>query len=59
MICWILEIGVVGGLIEDWSGEGIYDFNYVVEWIEVVVEVVRLFDFLFVVIGCCENLFCK
>ncbi len=34
----ISETGVVGGSIEDWSGEGIYDFNHSVERIEAAVE---------------------
>lgn len=52
----IAETGVVGGSIEDWSGEGIYDFNHAVERIEAAVEAARHLDFPFAVIGRCENL---
>src|SRR3954471_17823471 len=33
------EMGVVGGSIEDWSGERIYDFNHAVERVAAGVEV--------------------
>lgn len=55
----ISETGVVGGSIEDWSGEGIYDFNHAVERIEAAVEAARSLDFPFAVIGRCENLLRK
>lgn len=58
MIMCIVLVGVVGGLIEDWDGEDIYVFDYVVECMEVVVEVVCVLDFFFVLIGCCENFLC-
>ena len=35
------EAGVVGGSIEDWSGERIYDFNHAVERVQAGVEMAR------------------
>src|SRR3954464_1464936 len=35
------DMGVVGGSIEDWSGEKIYDFNHAVERVAACVEVAR------------------
>lgn len=35
------EVGIVGGSIEDWSGERIYDFNHAVERVQAGVEMVR------------------
>ncbi len=34
-------MGIVGGSIEDWSGERIYDFNHAVERVQAGVEMVR------------------
>ncbi|MFC3613216.1 oxaloacetate decarboxylase [Lutimaribacter marinistellae] len=55
----IAGTGVVGGSIEDWNGEDIYDFNHAVERIEAAVEAARSLDFPFAVIGRCENLLRK
>src|SRR5579864_945113 len=35
------EAGIVGGSIEDWSGERIYDFNHAVERVAAGVEMAR------------------
>src|SRR5437879_11477286 len=35
------EAGVVGGSIEDWNGEKIYDFNHAVERVAAGVEIAR------------------
>ena len=40
----VAETGVVGGSIEDWSGERIYDFGHAVERIHAAVEAVRSLD---------------
>src|SRR5437762_6440420 len=34
-------VGIVGGSLEDWSGERIYDFNHAVERVAAGVEVTR------------------
>ncbi|TAJ87321.1 oxaloacetate decarboxylase [Reyranella sp.] len=36
-----VHVGIVGGSIEDWSGERIYDFNHAVERVQASVEMVR------------------
>jgi 2-methylisocitrate lyase-like PEP mutase family enzyme len=50
------EAGVVGGSIEDWSGEEIYDFNHAVERVQAAVEVARSLDFPFMLTARAENL---
>jgi 2-methylisocitrate lyase-like PEP mutase family enzyme len=46
----------VGGSIEDWSGEEIYDFNHAVERVQAAVEVARSLDFPFMLTARAENL---
>ncbi len=48
--------GVVGGSIEDWSGENIYDFNQTVERVQAAVTVARSLDFPFTLTARAENL---
>jgi 2-methylisocitrate lyase-like PEP mutase family enzyme len=48
--------GIVGGSIEDWSGEKIYDFNHAVERVQAAVEVARALDFPFMLTARAENL---
>ena len=48
--------GVVGGSIEDYSGEEIYDFDLAVERVAAAVEAARSVDFPFALIARCENL---
>jgi 2-methylisocitrate lyase-like PEP mutase family enzyme len=50
------EAGVVGGSIEDWSGEGIYDFELAVERVQAAVAVARALDFPFTLTARAENL---
>jgi 2-methylisocitrate lyase-like PEP mutase family enzyme len=50
------EAGVVGGSIEDWSGERIYDFNHAVERVAAGVEVARSLPFPFTFVARAENL---
>lgn len=58
MIWLVVEVGVVGGLIEDVIGcvdMLIYVCDVLVECIVVVVDVVCVLLFLFMLIVCCEN----
>jgi 2-methylisocitrate lyase-like PEP mutase family enzyme len=50
------EMGVVGGSIEDWSGERIYDFNHAVERVAAGVEVTRSLPVPFTFVARAENL---
>ena len=50
------EVGVVGGSIEDWSGERIYDFNHAVERVAAAVEVTRSLPVPFTFVARAENL---
>ena len=50
------EAGVVGGSIEDWSGEEIYDFDLAVERVQAAVAVARSLDFPFTLTARAENL---
>jgi 2-methylisocitrate lyase-like PEP mutase family enzyme len=50
------EMGVVGGSIEDWSGERIYDFNHAVERVVAGVEVARSLPVPFTFVARAENL---
>ena len=48
--------GIVGGSIEDWSGERIYDFNHAVERVQAGVEMARSLDVPFTFTARAENL---
>ncbi len=50
------EMGVVGGSIEDWSGERIYDFNHAVERVAAGVEMTRKLPVPFTFVARAENL---
>jgi 2-methylisocitrate lyase-like PEP mutase family enzyme len=50
------EMGIVGGSIEDWSGERIYDFNHAVERVAAAVEVARSLPVPFTFVARAENL---
>ena len=50
------EAGVVGGSIEDWSGESIYDFNHAVERVAAGVEMARSLGVPFTFTARAENL---
>lgn len=50
------EAGIVGGSIEDWSGERIYDFNHAVERVAAAVEVARSLPVPFTFVARTENL---
>jgi 2-methylisocitrate lyase-like PEP mutase family enzyme len=50
------EAGVVGGSIEDWSGERIYDFNHAVERVAAGVEMARSLSVPFTFTARAENL---
>src|SRR5882672_7225547 len=50
------EMGVVGGSIEDWSGERIYDFDHAVERVAAGVEVARSLGSPFTFTARAENL---
>ena len=50
------EGGVVGGSIEDYSGETIYDFAHAVERVQAAVEAARSLDFPFTLTARAENL---
>lgn len=50
------DTGVVGGSIEDWSGQRIYPFQLAVEWIQAAVEASRALDFPFTLTARAENL---
>jgi 2-methylisocitrate lyase-like PEP mutase family enzyme len=49
-------VGIVGGSIEDWSGEKIYDFNHAVERVVAGVEMVRSLPVPFTFVARAENL---
>lgn len=48
--------GIVGGSIEDWSGERIYDFNHAVERVAAGVEMARSLPVPFTFVARAENL---
>ena len=50
------EAGIVGGLIEDWNGERIYDFNHAVERVSAGVEMARSLPVPFTFVARAENL---
>jgi 2-methylisocitrate lyase-like PEP mutase family enzyme len=50
------EVGIVGGSIEDWSGEKIYDFNHAVERVAAGAEMARSLDVPFTFTARAENL---
>jgi 2-methylisocitrate lyase-like PEP mutase family enzyme len=50
------EAGIVGGSIEDWNGEKIYDFNHAVERVAAGVEVARALKVPFTFTARAENL---
>src|SRR5476649_2715935 len=50
------EAGIVGGSIEDWSGEKIYDFNHAVERVAAGVEMARSLPVPFTFVARAENL---
>lgn len=50
------EAGVVGGSIEDYSGDAIYDFTLAVERVQAAVEAARSLDFPFTLTARAENL---
>ena len=50
------EMGVVGGSIEDWSGERIYDFQHAVERVAAGVEMARSLPVPFTFVARAENL---
>lgn len=52
----VAETGVVGGSIEDYSGERIYDFPHALERIEAAVAAARSLDFPFTLTARAENL---
>ena len=49
-------VGIVGGSIEDWSGEKIYDFNHAVERVVAGVEMARSLPVPFTFVARTENL---
>ena len=49
-------VGIVGGSIEDWSGERIYDFNHAVERVIAGVEMARSLPVPFTFVARAENL---
>lgn len=49
-------VGIVGGSIEDWSGERIYDFNHAVERVAAGAEMARSLDVPFTFTARAENL---
>lgn len=51
-----VEAGIVGGSIEDWSGERIYDFNHAVERVHAGVEMARSFGVPFTFTARADNL---
>ncbi len=51
-----VEAGIVGGSIEDWSGERIYDFNHAVERVQAGVEMARSFGVPFTFTARADNL---
>ncbi|MEM8860625.1 MAG: isocitrate lyase/phosphoenolpyruvate mutase family protein [Chloroflexota bacterium] len=50
------ETGIVGGSIEDYDGEKIYDFNHAVERVQAAVEAAKSLDFPFGLTARSENL---
>jgi 2-methylisocitrate lyase-like PEP mutase family enzyme len=50
------EVGIVGGSLEDWSGEKIYDFNHAVERVIAGVEMARSLPVPFTFVARAENL---
>jgi 2-methylisocitrate lyase-like PEP mutase family enzyme len=50
------EAGIVGGSIEDWSGDRIYDFNHAVERVAAGVEMARSLPVPFTFVARAENL---
>src|SRR6478736_53579 len=50
------EMGVVGGSIEDWSGERVYDFHHAVERVAAGVEVAHSLPVPFTFVARAENL---
>jgi 2-methylisocitrate lyase-like PEP mutase family enzyme len=50
------EMGVVGGSIEDWSGERIYEFNHAVERVAAGAEMARSLPVPFTFVARTENL---
>lgn len=50
------SVGIVGGSIEDWSGERIYDFNHAVERVAAAAEMARSLDVPFTFTARAENL---
>lgn len=50
------SVGIVGGSIEDWSGERIYDLNHAVERVAAAAEMVRSLDVPFTFTARAENL---
>jgi 2-methylisocitrate lyase-like PEP mutase family enzyme len=50
------EAGIVGGSIEDWSGERIYDFNHAVERVAAAVEMARSLPVPFTFVARAENM---
>jgi 2-methylisocitrate lyase-like PEP mutase family enzyme len=50
------SVGIVGGSIEDWSGERIYDFNHAVERVAAGAEMARSLDVPFTFTARAENL---
>ncbi|MFK7806026.1 MAG: oxaloacetate decarboxylase [Anaerolineae bacterium] len=50
------ETGLVGGSIEDYSEDGIYDFNLAVERVQAAVEASKALDFPFALTARAENL---
>ncbi len=52
----LAQTGVVGGSIEDWSGEKIYDHTLAVERVQACAEIVANLDFPFTLTARAENL---
>src|SRR6516164_10273845 len=50
------EVGIVGGSIEDWSGERIYEFNHAVERVAAGAEMARSLSVPFTFVARAENL---
>src|ERR1700730_1845367 len=50
------EVGIVGGSLEDWSGEKIYDFNHAVERVAAGVEMARSLPVPFTFVARAEDL---
>ncbi|HEX3417593.1 MAG TPA: isocitrate lyase/phosphoenolpyruvate mutase family protein, partial [Stellaceae bacterium] len=50
------EAGIVGGSIEDWSGERIYEFNHAVERVAAGAEMARSLSVPFTFVTRAENL---